>query len=93
MAMQYATKLGIEQLKGWEGSDSVSFELLSIKESLKRWKSEVDMGLERLEAVIIKLESGGLGLGCSGQQKSGLKGKEKMEVEGKGLSSPNLHLG
>jgi hypothetical protein len=75
MAMQYATKLGTEQLKGWEGadklkgwewSDSASLELLNIKESLKRWTSEVDVGLERLVAVIKKLESGGLGLGSLG---------------------------
>ncbi|KAE8038388.1 hypothetical protein FH972_010907 [Carpinus fangiana] len=93
MARQYATELGTEHLKGWErvdqlkrleGSDSASLELLKIKESLKRWKSEVDVGLERLEAVIKKLENGGLGLGFSGQLKSGLKGKEKMEAEGKG---------
>jgi hypothetical protein len=107
MARQYATKLGTEQLKGWEGADklkgregfdSASLELLNIKESLKRWKSEVDVGLERLEAVIKKLESDGLGLGFSGQQKSGLKGKEKMEVEGKDVRpvrsfKPKLTLG
>jgi hypothetical protein len=107
MARQYTTKLGTEQLKGWEGadklkgrkgSDSASLELLNIKESLKRWKSEVDVGLERLEAVIKKLESGGLGLGFLSKQKSGLKGKEKMEVEGKGVKpvksfKPKLTLG
>jgi type II restriction/modification system DNA methylase subunit YeeA len=75
MAMQYATKLGTEQLKGWEGVDKLkrwewfdnaSLELLNINESLKRWKSEVDVGLERLKAVIKQLESGGLGLGSLG---------------------------
>ena len=94
MTRQYATKLGTEHLKGWEGadmlkgwegSDSASLELLDIKESLKRWKKEVDVGLERLEAVIKKLECGGSGSGLPGQLILGPKGKEKMRTEGNGV--------
>jgi hypothetical protein len=69
-AMSYTSKLGPELLKGQEAFDSdgqiflsASLELLFIKESLKSLKGKVDVGIERIDAVIKSLKNRGPRLG------------------------------
>ena len=68
-----SSKLGPKLLKGRVASDndghtflSASLKLISIKESFKSLKSEVDVGIERIEAVIKSLEHRGPRLGSLG---------------------------
>jgi hypothetical protein len=79
--LSYPSKPGLELLKGWvafdgDGQSSLSacLELLAIK------KLDVDVGVERLEAVIFSLESSELRQGLLNKQNLGCKGKEKVVV-------------
>jgi hypothetical protein len=87
MVLSHPSKL-VERLKGLEESNgygqsmlSTCLELLAFKSLLTKIWGEVDEGLERLEAILLTLETSGPSLGLSKKQIQGLKEKPKASVE------------
>jgi hypothetical protein len=83
MVLSHPSKL-VERLKGLEESNgygqsmlSTRLELLAFKSLLTKIWGEVDEGLERLEAILLTLETSGFSLGLSKKQIQGLKRKTK----------------